>query len=70
MNFLIVYVVGNILLYLYMENFIGKIWNIVVKFNLYFYDESYFIVKCYSVSDMDEIVCFGLYSFNNRLIIF
>lgn len=59
-NELIVYVVGDKLLYLYMEFFVVKNWNYLVKFKIFFYEEGYFIVKFKMEENRDEIFYFRL----------
>lgn len=44
-NLLIVYIVGGDFLFSYMENYIVRNWNSVAKFELFLYDECYFVVR-------------------------
>lgn len=52
-----------------MENYIQKIQNLVVKFDLFFYDDGYYIVRFQNVKDRDEIFYVGFYIISNRFIV-
>lgn len=52
-----------------MENFVICFWNNVVKFELFLYENGYFVVRIYNIIDRDDIMCFGLYILNNCIVV-
>lgn len=54
---LIVYVIGEKPGYNYMRRYINQMWNTVTMPELYYHDESYYIVRFKNMADMKEIMC-------------
>lgn len=52
-----------------MKGYIVKMWNMVAKSELFFYEEGYFIVKFYNAEDGDDVVYLSLYIMNSKFIV-
>lgn len=52
-----------------MDKYIIKIWNNVIKFEVFLYEEGYFFDKFKDEKYRDEILCLGLYIINKFIIL-
>lgn len=53
-----------------MDKYVIKNWNIVIKFEIFLYEDGYFVFIFKDMKDRDEILLVGLYIINNKYVIF
>lgn len=63
------YVIGDCPGYNAMHRYVDLKWNKIANPDLFMHEERYFIIKFQSIDDIQEIICTGPYTINNRPII-
>ncbi|XP_049374795.1 uncharacterized protein LOC125839850 [Solanum verrucosum] len=65
----VLYVVGDSLSIGAEERFIAANWNFVSKPKVYYHNDGYFVIRCSSIEDRDEVLFSGPYTMSSRPVI-
>ncbi|XP_009766307.1 uncharacterized protein [Nicotiana sylvestris] len=66
---LIIYVIGDMSRYKFMEKYIAQAWSKVNIPDLFLHDEGYYIAKFDTIGDLKDILYGGPYTINGRLMV-
>lgn len=66
---LVLHVVGNSPFIGAVESFIAANWNFVSKTKVYYHNDGYFVIRCNSIEDRDEVLFLGPYMMSSRPVI-